>query len=219
MSQSTRGGTASTPAAPFWAYYYGEFTFPLATLSVDETSQGLTLDSFALANVAATSSWSNASGHGSCADGYQNYTWYEVCSNSWTTGIASQTSIYVSHYSGDVTYHSQGFCNAGNPNVYCSAIPPATLQSGFWTWNQSSTDSTGDGQRLGVDYGVALQLSDGAKRMEVSPTVQLLPAGYDYGWPYTCSTSSSWWAAHDGGRYCSEAGFVMSGRQGTLSSQ
>lgn len=149
QDESTWSG--STQSASLSASWSEMVAFPLATVLVSATSGGSTWPLIQLSGVAADSS---DPVQGTCAAGGDTtgFNWLTVCT-AGTGGGAGATTVDVSEFAGDVTYHSDGVCKQTTSFADCSA--------GF-TWNDGGGSVWATRHPFGDTVSITLDLSDAA---------------------------------------------------------
>jgi hypothetical protein len=149
--------------------------FPLAAVSGTATSAGATWPLVGVGNVAADSSDAT---QGTCAarSDTTGFNWITVC----TTGSdgSGATTVNVSSFAGDVTYHSEGACQQTTSFQDC--------ESGF-TWNNSNNSQFATRHTFAGSVTISLSLSDAAgTTLQAAPVIPLAAYTSQNDVPPTC---------------------------------
>jgi hypothetical protein len=166
------GSTQSVSINGSWGI---PLTFPLATVSARATSGGATWSLLDLSNLAAASSDPT---QGTCGAGSDTagFNWITVCTMGGNG--AGSTSVNLSEFAGDVTYHSEGVCRQTTSFLDCV--------DGF-SWNSGNGSVWAARHPLGDSLTVNLDLSDAAgTTLQSFPVVPLAPYTSQFDVPQTC---------------------------------
>ncbi len=151
-------------------------TFPLASVSVTATSGGTTWSLIDLANLPAGSSsaTSGTCGAGGDATGYN---WITICTGP--VNGAPATSVTVSEFAGDVTYHSDGVCQQTTAMADCA---------GGYTWNNDGSTVYAPRHPFSGSLSMNMNVTDAAgTNLQAFPVLPLVPYTTQYNNPQSCS--------------------------------
>jgi hypothetical protein len=195
QNSSASGSSHSVTITGAWGQV---MTFPLAALSVTETSAGATWTVVNLNNLAGQATSAGAT----CAAGSDatGSSWVTLCSSS---GGGSPTSqITVSEFAGDVTYHSDMACRQTSSFYDCA--------DGY-TWNSDGTGNSGVRHPLDGTMTAQLSVTDAAgQTVQGSPVIALQPYATAQDQALTCTPAT------DGTRDCTEQHYSEQGMRGTV---
>lgn len=180
--QDSQLGHSESQGAVIYASAPQTVSFPLASVSITQSSGGATLSSITATDV-------GANGYG-CVYLWANggADWANICGDVYNNG----TSVYAGHFAGSVTYYSQGYQRGwdwydGNYS---------------WSWNNSSTyDQYGTFTPFGADYTFDVNVTDASGTTFLAHPVISLSSqsvNYDTGW----SCFSHVWYRND--LYCEQ---------------
>jgi len=150
-------------------------SFPLASVSITQSSGGATVSSITGTNVGGT--WYG------CVYVWANggTDWANICRDVYNNG----TGVYAGHYAGSVTYYSQGYSRGWD--WYDGSYS--------WSWNYSSTyDQYGTFTPYGADYTFDVNVKDASGTTFLAHPVISLSSqsgNYDSGW--SCYSSGSYY--------------------------
>ena len=157
------------------------------------TSGGTTWSMIGLANLAAGSSdpTSGTCGAGSDTTGYN---WITVC--TLTVNGAPATTVNLSEFAGDVTYHSDGVCQQ-TASQDCA--------SGF-TWNTDTSSVYAPRHPFTGSLTLNLNVSDAAgTNLQAFPVLPMTPYTSQYNIPLSCNPQP------DGTQDCSSNSYLETG--------
>jgi hypothetical protein len=149
-------------------------SFPLKSVSARASAGGSTWSLIELTDIAADA----ADGQATCAarGDATGFNWITLC----TSGVdgAGTTSVNVSAFAGEVTYHSDGACLQATSFSDCS---------GGFTWNSGTSFQWATRHPYGQGLTLTVAVSDAAgMTLEASPTVSLAAYTSRYDVPRTC---------------------------------
>jgi hypothetical protein len=169
-------------------------TFPLAGVSAMATSGGTTWSLIDLANLPAGSSspTSGTCGAGGDATGYN---WITICTGN--VNGAPATSVTVSEFAGDVTYHSDGVCQQTTAMADCG---------GGYTWNNGNATVYAPRHPFSGSLSMNLNVSDAAgTNLQAFPVLPLTPYTVQSTVPQSCATQP------DQTQNCSASSYLETG--------
>ncbi|MES1165503.1 MAG: hypothetical protein ABUR63_07095 [Verrucomicrobiota bacterium] len=168
-------------------------TFPLASVSAMATSGGTTWSVINLANLPAGSS----SATGTCGAGSDptGYNWITVCSA--TVNGAPGTTVALSEFAGDVTYHSDGVCAQTSSMADCA---------GGYTWNNDSNTTYAARHPFSGSLTMNLNVTDAAGvNLQAFPVLPMVPYTTQFSIPQSCDPQD------DQTQNCSAYNYVETG--------
>lgn len=190
------GSTQSISLNGAWA---STMAFPLGTVSARATSGATSWSIMDLPHLAAGSTDPTQGTCGSASDA-TGYNWITVCTTA--AGAAPATSINISEFAGDVTYHSDGVCAQTTAFSDCVA---------GYTWNTETSSVSAARQPLSGSLTVALSVSDAnGVSLQAFPVVQLASYTAQNSLPQTCQPQP------DGTQYCFTQQYAETGVKGSM---
>ncbi|MFL5307963.1 MAG: hypothetical protein ACJ8F1_22290 [Polyangia bacterium] len=169
-------------------------TFPLASVSTTATSGGDTWSMINLANLPAGSSNPTS---GTCGAGVDTtgFNWITICTGN--VNGAPATSVTLSEFAGDVTYHSDGVCQQ------TAAMPDCT--NGY-TWNNGSSTVYAPRHPFSGSLTMNLNVTDAAgTNLQAFPVLPLTPYTVQNSVPQSCA------AQPDQTQDCSASSYLETG--------
>jgi hypothetical protein len=169
-------------------------TFPLATVSAMATSGGTTWSLIDLANLPAGSSSPTSGTCGAGAD-VTGYNWITICTGN--KNGAPATSVALSEFAGDVTYHSAGVCQQTTAMADCA---------GGYTWNNGTSTAYAPRHPFSGSLSMNLNVTDAAgTNLQAFPMLPLTPYTLRNSVPQSCAPQP------DGTQNCSASGYLETG--------
>lgn len=194
----TFGG--STQAISLNGAWATPLAFPLGAVSARATSGGNSWSILDLPSLAAGSTDPTQGTCGSASDA-TGYNWITVCTIA--AGATPATSVNISEFAGDVTYHSDGVCQQTTAFADCS--------SGY-TWNTDTSSVYAVRRPLSDSLTINMTVSDAkGVSLQAFPIVPLTAYTAQNSQPQTCQPQP------DGTQYCFAQQYVETGVRGSVS--
>jgi len=190
------GGMQSASVSGSWGK---ALTFPLARVSASAASGS---SAWSIADVRDVTADSVDPSVGSCAarSDATGFNWITVCTAG--TNDDGATSINVSVFAGEVTYHSVGACLQTTSYRDCVA--------GF-TWNNDTSTTLATRHPFGGNLAIDVRVTDAAGvTLEGSPVIPMISYTSQFDVPRSCETHA------DQMQYCTTHGYREDGMSGAV---
>ncbi len=174
-------------------------TFPLRGVSVMANSGG---DTWSLVDLSNLPAGSTDPSNGTCAAGSDTsgFNWITVCTAN--VNGAPATSVAMSEFAGEVTYHSDGVCQQTTALADCA---------GGFSWNNGGNQMYAPRHPFNGSLNITLNVTDSAgANLQAFPSMPMTAFVSQYDSPQSCDPLP------DGTQNCSKHTYLETGVQATV---